>query len=83
MKLMYNSNTIGNQVIENASLFLAEGCILVWNRSGHTSRIVECRVISRPNNFYGVAFCTKSESIYMAIPECDEDVKCLSSIIGV
>lgn len=82
MKLMYSSSTIGNQVIENASLFLAEGCILVWNRSGHTSRIVECRVISRPN-FYGVAFCTKSESVYMAIPECDVDMECLSSIVSV
>ena len=82
MRLIYQSETIGNKVIENANLFLAEGCVLVWNRTGHTSRIVECRVVSRPG-FYGVAFCTKSNSIYMAVPECDVDMECLSSIVGV
>lgn len=82
MKLCYESKTIGRNVIDDVTLFLAEGCVLVWNYSGHTSRIVEYRVVNRERQF-GVAFCTKSESIYIAIPECDEDVRALSSIVGV
>ena len=88
MRLFYESKTIGRNIIEDAKLFLAEGCVLVWNRSGHTSRIVECRVMNRESTTggerqIGVAFCTKSDSIYLAIPESEEDVRALSSIVGV